>query len=157
MLFVYHSGCNPWIVTVTELLFTNHQHKPFVMQKKVLFVLSKSTSNYTLKVLSSEVINLIMTPPGIEPRTPAWEAGILTAWLRSHIQLFSIFVRASCQLHIFWFLVCVPQMVSYITLAYAAKFLSRTRTLVSGVAGVLPIILIRYYVLLRSEFGQRIS
>ena len=34
-------------------------------------------------------------------------------------------------------------MVSYITLAYAAKFLSRTQTLVSGVTGVLPIILIR--------------
>ena len=78
MLFVYHSGCNPWIVTVTELLFTNHQHKPFVMQKKVLFVLSKSTSNYTLKVLSSEVINLIVTPPGLEPRIPAWEAGVLS-------------------------------------------------------------------------------
>ena len=48
------------------------------MQKKVLFVLSKSTSNYTLKVLSSEVINLIMTPPGIEPRTPASFDNVVT-------------------------------------------------------------------------------
>ena len=34
-------------------------------------------------------------------------------------------------------------MVSYITLTYAAKFLSRTRTLVSGRPGVLPIVRIR--------------
>ena len=62
------------------------------MPKKVLFALSKSTSNYTLKVvLSSEVINLIVTPPGIEPRAPAWEAGVLTAWLRGHIRFLCLF------------------------------------------------------------------
>ena len=37
------------------------------MSKKVLFALSKSTSDYTLKVLSSEVIKLIVIPAGIEP------------------------------------------------------------------------------------------
>ena len=55
------------------------------MQKKVLFVLSKSTSNYTLKVLSSEVINLIMTSPGIEPRTPTCKTDALLTELQPHI------------------------------------------------------------------------
>ena len=33
-----------------------------------------------------------VTPEGIEPSSPPWEGGVLTAWLRSHIRFLCLFI-----------------------------------------------------------------
>ena len=40
---------------------------------------------YALILCNLAVSAFMVTPPGIEPESPAWEAGVLTAWLRGRV------------------------------------------------------------------------
>ena len=51
------------------------------------------TFSLTNKNLKKRIaVCISVTPEGIEPSSPPWEGGVLTAWLRSHIRFLCLFI-----------------------------------------------------------------
>lgn len=51
------------------------------------------TFSLTNKNLKKKIaVCISVTPEGIEPSSPPWEGGVLTAWLRSHIRFLCLFI-----------------------------------------------------------------